>query len=135
MEKPMWRIIVCLTCLVSVIFGAPVLGTPLAAGLMPRDALARSNQAAIRRADEVAKHWDWVTEKWAGGVVPTGVTSTADSGNYTYTDTSYGYQKFANFLYGIDTWGTGGYVTYGEQLFGTFRNEWTIGVWTYTSLD
>jgi|GEM_PF-5046941 hypothetical protein len=48
------------------IFGAPVLGTPLAAGLMPRDALARSNQAAIRRADEVAKHWEWVTEKWTG---------------------------------------------------------------------
>jgi hypothetical protein len=57
--------------------------------------------------------------QWVGGVVPTGVTSNADSGNYTFTATPYGYQKFANFLYGVDSWGTGGYESYSEEIVAT----------------
>ena len=57
--------------------------------------------------------------QWSGGSVPQDVTSTPNSGNYVFSCTPRVCQKYANFLYGVDNWGTSGYVRYDEKLLGT----------------
>jgi hypothetical protein len=64
---------------------------------------------------------------WTGTAInPSGITETSSC-------TPWIIDRYQNKLYSVDTWGAGGYASYGEELLGTWNDEWTIGVWTWTT--
>ena len=71
--------------------------------------------------------------QWANGVVPPGATSEVNSGANNYFCTPYIKEKYANFVYGVDTWNSAGYAAYDERVVGKPEpaSRQVFGIWTY----
>jgi hypothetical protein len=87
--------------------------------------LIGNDQQETKKGVVVDDHWPGASaatgtdvDQWAGGIVPSGVSSTAGSGPWDYTAIPMVCQNYANYLYAVDQWGVSGYASYGEKVVG-----------------